>query len=216
MDSVELLLDLRAEKLLNRDWALLKEAELPSQGNHTGPSNRPHITVLAAPRIPAEHDQDLAMLADALPLSIHNAGLVIFRTGRGQVLTRLGVVSGALLKFHRSVHEILRDVPDVAGNCKPDRWIPHVTLARGMTSAQVGRAVDLLPADHGELRAVTLRRWDSHARTTTPLASGQDRGHQDECRHCERRSEDDDVPCQRNAPVVAAGEQEGVLRSGQR
>lgn len=172
MDSVELLFDARAEKLLHWDWDTLRQAGLPSQARHTAVSNRPHITLLAAPRIPAEYDGALAAFADFLPLPIHTAGLVLFGTGRGQVLARLGVVSEALLDLHRRVHSALREVPDVAGNCIPDRWVPHITLARGMNPSQVAQAIALLPSDRGQLPLTTMRRWDSHGKTTTPLGSG--------------------------------------------
>lgn len=171
MDSVELLLEATGEELLRSDWDILKRAGLPSQARHTAASNRAHITLLAAPRIPAEYDSTLAALAEALPLPIHTAGLVLFRTGRGQVLARLGVVSRALYDFHRAVHQALDGVPGVTGNCVPDRWIPHITLARGMTPGQVAEALDLLPGDHGQLILPTLRRWDSHEKTTTALGS---------------------------------------------
>ncbi|MBM7781307.1 2'-5' RNA ligase family protein [Arthrobacter tumbae] len=171
MDSVELLLDVTGEELLRSDWDILKQAGLPSQARHTAASNRAHITLLAAPRIPAQYDVALAALAGVLPLPIHTAGLVLFRTGRGQVLARLGVVSEALCGLHRAVHAALGDVPDVAGNCVPNRWVPHITLARGMNSGQVAQAVDLLPGDRGRLLLRSLRRWDSHEKTTTALGS---------------------------------------------
>jgi 2'-5' RNA ligase len=171
IDSIELLSGEQSDELIRRDWALLQEAGLPSQARHTAASNRPHITLLAAPRIPAGHEDVLGALAGALPLPIHTAGLIIFRTGRGLVLARLGVVSGALLELHRMVHSALREVPDIAGNCVPNRWVPHITLARGMSPAQVAQATELLPGDHGQLLLTTLRRWDSHEKTTTPLGS---------------------------------------------
>jgi 2'-5' RNA ligase len=170
MDSVELLLDASGEELLRSDWDALKRAGLPSQANHTGASNRPHITLLAAPRIATEYDATLGSLARTLPLPVSIAGLVLFRTGRGQVLARLGVVSGALLALHGAVHEALRDVPDIAGNCVPDRWVPHITLARGMDPGQVAVAAGLLPRDQGPLMLTALRRWDSHEKTTTALS----------------------------------------------
>lgn len=185
MDSVEFLLDSRGESLLHRDWDILKQAGLPSQARHTAASNRPHITLLAAPRIPADHDSALAGLAEVLPLPIHTAGLVSFRTGRGHVLARLGVVNGALLELHRAVHEACRMVPDIAANCVPNRWVPHVTLARGMNSAQVAHALEVLPVDPGLLLLGSLRRWDSHAKTTTVLSSREEGGHEDERRHGE-------------------------------
>lgn len=173
MDSVELLLDEPGDELLRSDWDALKGAGLPSQAGHTAASNRPHITLLAAPRITDEHDVALAAIAQALPLPISIAGLVLFRTGRGHVLARLGVVSGALLELHRAVHDTLEDVPEVAGNCVPDRWVPHITLARGMDADQAARAIDGLPAVPGQLLLATLRRWDSHNKTTTTLALRQ-------------------------------------------
>jgi hypothetical protein len=65
---------------------------------------------------------------------------------------------------------VLREVPDVAGNCLPDRWVPHITLARGMTPGQVARATELLPPDHGLVPLPALRRWNSREKTTTALA----------------------------------------------
>lgn len=176
MDSVELLLDASAEELLRRDWEVLRQAGLPSQARHAAASNRPHITLLAAPRIPDGMDEALAALAGVLPLPIHVAGLVVFRTGRGHVLARLGVVSQALLELHRGVHRVLCEVPDVAVNCVPDRWVPHITLARGLTPAQVAHATELLPPDHGLVPLPALRRWNSREKTTTALTSDGEHG----------------------------------------
>lgn len=172
MDSVELLFEVHAEELLHRDWDILKQVGLPSQARHTADSNRPHITLLAAPRIPPGYDGALAALAELLPLPIHTTGLVLFGSGRGQVLARLGVVGEALLELHRMVHRALGEVPDVAANCIPDRWVPHVTIARRLNPVQVAQALELLPGDHGQLQLTTLRRWDSHEKTTTALGSG--------------------------------------------
>lgn len=171
MDSVELLLEDSVEERLRADWATLLEANLPSQARHAAESNRPHITLLAAPAIPSDADLALAGIAHSLPLPMAVAGLVIFRTGRGHVLARLGVVSDALMHFHREIHQALGDVPNIAANCLPDRWVPHITLARGLSGEQISRALDLLPAEHGRVAVTSLRRWNSRDRTTTALAS---------------------------------------------
>ncbi|GAB3533323.1 2'-5' RNA ligase family protein [Arthrobacter tecti] len=171
MDSVELLLNVEAEDLIRRDWAELLDAGLPSQARHTASSNRPHITLLAAPTVPGDEDAEFAGLAEALPITAHTAGLMVFRTGRGLVLARAVVVGVALLEVHRKVHEALADVPKIAENCVPGRWIPHLTLARGLSPDQLARAVEILPPDHGSIALAGLRRWDSHQRTTTALAS---------------------------------------------
>ncbi|MFK9307191.1 hypothetical protein ACJEJT_24100, partial [Escherichia coli] len=44
--SLELVLDEAADAEIRREWTLLDEAGLPSQAQHTGASNRPHITLL--------------------------------------------------------------------------------------------------------------------------------------------------------------------------
>lgn len=183
MDSIELLLDGHSEELIRRDWAILLDAGLPSQARHTGASNRPHITLLAAPAIPDTFDSALSALGHFLAIEATNAGLVVFRSGRRQVLARVVVVSGPLQQVHRSVHEALPSLPGIAANCLPDRWIPHITLARGMSADQIAQALELLPPDHGQVSLAGLRRWNSHEKTTTALASGQQGRHKDEGRH---------------------------------
>ncbi|NJC24072.1 2'-5' RNA ligase [Arthrobacter pigmenti] len=171
MDSIEILPDPHAEELIRRDWARLQDSDLPSQARHTAASNRPHITLLAAPAVPDHFDPALQGLNETLPIGAHTAGLMVFRTGRGLVLARAVVVGVALLELHRKVHQALADVPKIAENSVPGRWIPHLTLARGLSPDQLARAVEILPPDHGSITLAGLRRWDSHQRTTTALAS---------------------------------------------
>jgi hypothetical protein len=51
--------------------------------------------------------------------------------------------------------------PDVPDQVRPGRWTPHVTLARGLGSRQVGEALAVLgrtrPIDG---RIETVRRWN--------------------------------------------------------
>lgn len=172
MDSVELLLDESGEELIRQDWMKLLGAGLPSQARHTAASNRPHVTLLAAPSVPADHDAALSDLARALPLEAQSAGLVTFRTERGFVLARLVVVGGSLLELHRKVHAVLPNLPKVAPTSFPDRWVPHITLARGLGAEQLALAVELVAPDPGPLTLAHLRRWDSHQKTTTALGPG--------------------------------------------
>jgi hypothetical protein len=52
----------------------------------------------------------------------------------------------------------------------PGRWTPHVTLARGLDAAGVGRALEVLGGSGPiEGAAVDCRRWDSQARRAWSL-----------------------------------------------
>ena len=57
--------------------------------------------------------------------------------------------------------------PDVPDQVRPGRWTPHVTIARGLGSRQVGEALAVLgrarPLD-GTIESV--RRWDPDAGRT--------------------------------------------------
>jgi hypothetical protein len=80
-------------------------------------------------------------------------------------------VPGArLLSLHTAIAEAMVAAPDVPDQVRPGRWTPHVTLARGLGSRQVGEALAVL----GRARAldgaiVSVRRWDPDAGRTWPV-----------------------------------------------
>ncbi len=163
VQSVELLVDDTMSDFVRGDWQTLIDAGLPSAGRHTGPSNRPHITVFAAPSLPAEREPALAPFAARLPLPLRLGGLVLF--GRGEfVLARLVVPSADLLHFHADVVECIG--PQLAvGHVRPGEWTAHVTLARRLKPSQVGEALGLLSGVRDFFgRATGLRRWDGDAK----------------------------------------------------
>ncbi|RKR73078.1 2'-5' RNA ligase family protein [Frondihabitans australicus] len=172
MHSIELLLDPESDRAIRRQWARLADAGLPSQARHTGDTNAPHITLAARERLGAEFDVRLGAVAASLPVPVGLGALVVFgRPPRGLVLARLAVVTPRLLRLHAAVHEVLGDGPDAA-HTLPGHWTPHVTLASRLTSAQLAEAVEVLRDDDAALAAAgatALRRWDSTARTVTPL-----------------------------------------------
>jgi hypothetical protein len=47
VQTVELLLDEALEAQVLAQWRALADAGLPSQALHTGPANRPHVTLTA-------------------------------------------------------------------------------------------------------------------------------------------------------------------------
>jgi len=65
----------------------------------------------------------------------------------------------------RAVLDVRAGVSDVqhAG------WLPHLTLARRMDRADVGRAVEVLGHEDVVLTLASLRRWDPDAGIVTTL-----------------------------------------------
>ncbi len=170
-DSVELLLDSAAEEAVRRDWVRLLELGLPSQARHTSPSNRPHITLAAAPVIDGAFDAALRGAVRDLPQEVRFGGLLLFGGGRRTfILVRSVVVSAALTDLHRRVGDALTGLPGQFATTFAGNWTPHVTLARGLSADQVGQAVAAVQADPAAATAVAARRWDSSARVTVDLS----------------------------------------------
>jgi len=171
LHSVEGLLDAATDAEVRREWAVLAEAQLPSQAGHAGPTNAPHVTLSAAGRIPEEVEARLGRALSALPPVPVRLGPLVVMGSRRHVLARLVVPSAALLALHRTVARAMDGAADVSELVRVDRWTPHVTLAHGLTAEQVGEALAVL----GPLRGVdgsieTVRRWDPVARRTWPVS----------------------------------------------
>lgn len=169
MRSVDLTFEDSADQAIRNDWAALAGLGLPSLASHTSPSNRPHITLVAgAELVVAPGAQEIE---DLLPIVVGFSGLVAFPAGRGKfVLARLVVPSRDLLQLHARLHRHSRGAYTHTG---PDAWTPHVTLARRMTSEQLGAAVDALDVMPAA-RCTEARLWDSSTRTITPLGGPSD------------------------------------------
>lgn len=164
--SIELLLDAASDAAIRAQWQALADAGLPSQVRVKSPTNRPHITLIAAERITADVDDTLGALAGRLPLGCVIGAPLLFGTAT-ITLARLIVPSSELLDLHDEVYR--RVLPFLAGDpfghCLPGHWTAHVTLGRrfgaeqiGPARAAVGECADV-PA-----RVVGMRRWDSDQR----------------------------------------------------
>lgn len=178
MHSIELLLDPASDAAVRDEWRVLSAAGLPSQGDHAGTSNAPHVTLVARPGLDPAADPRLLPLSAALPMPAELGGLLLFGAPpRGLVLVRPVVVTTGLLSLHTLVHETLGGAGDVP-HTTPGRWTPHVTLASRLTPEQVARAVEALAeADAPSSRAVelaVLRRWDPSTKTIVPLGPAPD------------------------------------------
>ncbi len=175
--SVELLLDPYSEATIRSMWQALDDAGLPSQVHVKSPTNRPHVTLLAAQHIHPDADAELRPLAERFPVHCVVGAPVVFggRLDRQRTsavahhtLARLIVPSAELLALHEEVYR--RCVPYLIGDpfdhCRPGHWTAHVTLGRRLTAEQIGGAMAVLNGPGADLAAdaAGLRRWDSDQR----------------------------------------------------
>ena len=168
--SIEVLLDDHSDGAIRAQWQSLADAGLPSQIRVKSPTNRPHITLLAAERISPEVDDDLRGLADRLPFECVVGAPLVFG-GHSLTLARLIVPSARLLDLHAEVYRLT--LPQITGqpfgHCMPGHWTPHATLGRRFAAEQIGAALAAVQAlgdgtaDLGA-RIVGMRRWDSDQR----------------------------------------------------
>jgi hypothetical protein len=165
--SLEVLLDPAAESAIRAQWQALEDAGLPSQVRVQSPTNRPHVTLIAAQRISPEVDEVMRGLADRFPVDCVVGAPLVFG-GSGHTLARLIVPSAQLLALHAEVYR--RCLPyltgDPSAHCRPGHWTAHVTLARRLTADQVGATMPVVNVVGADLAAdvVGLRRWDSDQR----------------------------------------------------
>ncbi|MFP5334180.1 MAG: 2'-5' RNA ligase family protein [Actinomycetes bacterium] len=170
VQSVELLLDDATDLAVRRQWTALGDAGLPSQGRHTGPSNRPHVTLAVAGSVPDVVEAALPDAVRGLPLDVLLGSPVVFGAPGRRILVRLVVPSRELLALQAVVAGTMAGCPGLVAQTTPGRWTPHVTLARGLTDAQVGEALTRLGRVRDlDGRAVAARRWDGQARREWPL-----------------------------------------------
>ena len=167
LHSVEGLLDADVDAQVRREWRALADAGLPSQAKHQGATNAPHVTLSVAGAVPDFVEARLARALDGMPAVPVRLGSLVVMGSRRYVLARLVVPSAELLGLQATVAAAMVAAPDVPHQVRPGRWTPHVTIARGLGSRQVGEALAVL----GRARALdgtieSVRRWDPDAGRT--------------------------------------------------
>lgn len=166
MISVEVLPDPATDALARAAWRRLIDAGLPSAGRHTGESNRPHITV--AVRDSPVLD-GLSGLADLLPLTLRLGGVLLFPRSRQAVISWQVVVTASLAEFHRRVDAAIGPADERYAHTAPDRWTPHLTMARRVRLADLCAAVEAVDLSPHVGEVTGLRIWDATTRTVTTL-----------------------------------------------
>ncbi len=164
LHALELLPDDHGSDAVRRDWRALADVGLPSQLEHKGLTNWPHVTLVSAPELRAEQEERAAaLIGPLLPIRARISGLLLLGGRKITVARSVDLddrVLGAVLA--------LRDGVD--GRRHPG-WLPHITLARRLPREQVQHAVDVLGHEDVELSLTALRRWDPDNRSVTTLAS---------------------------------------------
>ena len=158
--ALELTFDRRADEAIRAQWEDLRAAGLPSMARHTAPTNRPHLTLDTREVVPPEVEEALGPVALRLPVEVLVGAPLLFHARRRWVLTRHVVMDRALLELHAHALGLLGH--EVGSLTSPGRWVPHVTLARGVTDEQLPAALKLVStAAPVKAIALRLRRWDS-------------------------------------------------------
>lgn len=163
LHALELLLDDVGQDVVRRDWQALADAGLPSQLQHKGLTNWPHLTLVSAPEIHRDQEERAAeLLGPLLPIRARTSGLLLLGGRKLTVARSVDLddrVLGAVLSLRNGVD----------GRRHPG-WLPHITLARRMPRERVQQAVDVLGHDDVELVLNSLRRWDPEDQTVRTLA----------------------------------------------
>lgn len=163
VQSVELVLDEAGDSAVRADWQALERAGLRTPASHRSPVTRPHITLAVADRIPDEVEMAVADLDPAFPLPLVLGGVLIFGSRR-MVLARAVAPSRDLLELQRSAAEAMAPIGAAQDTMRPDRWTPHVTLARAVDAVGLARAGRELRDRRVTTAAIGLRRWDGAGR----------------------------------------------------
>lgn len=161
LHALELVPDAAGREVVLADWWALRDAGLPSQLDHRGETNTPHLTVLAAPRLTSD-DHVARLLGPLLPVRARAAGVLLLG-GRNLTVARAIDVDDAVMT---AVLEMRRGVPDVQHR----GWLPHVTLGRRIPRASAAAALEAIGHADVELAFTELRRWDPDAAEVTTLA----------------------------------------------
>ncbi len=163
LHALELVPDEAGQELVRRDWQALRDAGLPSQLDHPGRTNAPHVTVVSAPDLPeAALDVARARLGSLLPIRARAAGLLLLGGERLTVARAVDIDDDVV----RRALAVRVQVPDR----QHLGWLPHVTLARRVDRADAQRAVDVLGYADVELTLTRLRRWDPDQKRVTTVA----------------------------------------------
>lgn len=136
--TLELFFDAEADAAVRDLWRRLDEAGVPSMATRGHRGHRPHVTLAMAGTIPPAARRSLR--DELATLSIPDLWLYTLGTfpGEESVLLLGAVVDTELLAVHTAVHDALAGrVREPSAYYFPGAWVPHCTLAQGITPSQL-------------------------------------------------------------------------------
>ena len=174
--ALTLLFDPQTDAAVRATWASLEARGLRSMATATHGRHRPHVSLLVAPRITSAQARSGAEPLGAITdLSVRLGSVAVF-PGRAGVLYLSVVPTLPLLRLHHALHaRMARAGVESDRHYLPDMWVPHCTLAQGLTHDEVTtgvRAVKRLRPLEAEVTSVGLVDTDTGDITTvTELSS---------------------------------------------
>lgn len=163
LHSLDLVPDEPGRAQVRELWERLRAAGLPSQADHRGASNQPHVTVVEAEELPDDAvDVARARLRGLLPTTVRATGHLLLGAGSR---TTLAVPVELDDDVVRRVLAVRVQVPERSRTA----WLPHLTLARGLPRADVPHALEVLGAVDLTLTLEGVRRWDPDRGHVTTL-----------------------------------------------
>lgn len=137
-DALELFFDADADARVRALWQRLEDSGIASLAAHTHRRHRPHVTLAVASSIPAAARK--AVTAELSRLSVPQLWLYTLGTFPGEeaVLLLSAVVDTEVLALHSAAHDCLAGrVRAPSAYYLPGAWIPHCTLAQGITREEL-------------------------------------------------------------------------------
>ena len=140
--ALELLFDRHADAAVRAMWATLEARGLRSMATWGHGRNRPHVSLLVAERLTqAQARMAAEPLTEATDLVLRLGSVAVF-PGRAGVVYLAVTPTRRLLRMHHELHARLAGAGVESGRYYlPDAWVPHCTLAQGLTHDEVTTAV---------------------------------------------------------------------------
>lgn len=157
LHALELSPDPAGSDAVRRDWQALRDAGLPSQLDHRGITNAPHVTLVATPE-PVDAvvaARAVELLVPLLPVPVPLSGMVVFGGPRPSLAW--------LLEVPDPVVAAVLELRAMTTGHRHQGWLPHVTLARRLRRDDVAAARAAVGGGPRELVLASLRHWDPEA-----------------------------------------------------
>lgn len=166
--ALEMFFDRHAESAVRAVWATLEARGLRSMATASH-RQRPHVSLMVAEQISrAQASAAVEPLTEATDLALRLSSVSVF-PGRAGVLYLSVVPTLRLLRLHRDLHVGLARAGVESGrHYLPDTWVPHCTLAQGLTHDEVTtavRAVKRLRPIDADVSSVGIHDLDTGAIT---------------------------------------------------